>query len=101
MAKMALSALAGAVMATAPISAGADEHQELWLPSLITETPQAGFDLAVQMARRAVVTTQPDVAKLQTLRPTYARDADSLIHVSEVAAAWFSTIAAANDYWRE
>lgn len=41
-----------------------------WLPSLQTETPEEGFALAVTMARRAVKVTQPDVATLQTLRPT-------------------------------
>ncbi len=53
------------------------------------------------MARRAVRTTQPDVAMLKAQRSRYAEDAASLIDVSAVAAAWFATIAAANDYWRE
>ncbi|SIR00332.1 Hexameric tyrosine-coordinated heme protein (HTHP) [Paracoccus thiocyanatus] len=65
------------------------------------DTPQQGFDLAIVMARRAVKTTQPDVAVLKAQRPRYAGDAASLIDVSAVAAAWFATIAAANDYWRE
>ncbi|WP_082658227.1 hexameric tyrosine-coordinated heme protein [Paracoccus sp. MKU1] len=75
--------------------------EDTWLPSLQTRTPQQGFDLAIVMARRAVRTTQPDVAVLKAGRPGYAADAGSLIDVSGVAAAWFATIAAANDYWRE
>ncbi len=42
---------------------------ETWLPSLVTDTPQEGFDLAVSMARRAVKTTQPEVKTLMELRP--------------------------------
>jgi len=38
---------------------------------------------------------------LHKLRPNYAHDPQSLIGVSGVAATWFATIAAANDYWRE
>lgn len=74
---------------------------EIWLPSLLTDTPQQGFDLAIAMARRAVTTAQTDTAVLKALRPGYAADAGSLIEVSGVAAAWFATIAAANDHWRE
>ena len=35
------------------------EHDmsEQWLPTLITETPQAGFELAVTLSRRGVKTT--------------------------------------------
>jgi len=78
-----------------------EDKAEPWLPSLITETPQDGFDLAVTMARTAVKTTQPDVDALHKLRPAYSHDPDSLIQVSGVAAAWFATIAEANDYWRK
>lgn len=74
---------------------------EVWLETLQTDTPQQGFDLAVSMARRAVKTTQPDTDVLKAQRPAYAGSADSLIDVSGVAAAWFATVAAANDYWRE
>ncbi|WJS87488.1 hexameric tyrosine-coordinated heme protein (plasmid) [Paracoccus sp. TOH] len=74
---------------------------ETWLPTLQVDTPQQGFDLAIVMARRAVKTTQPDVAVLKAQRPHYAGDAARLIDVSGVAAAWFATIAAANGYWRD
>ena len=33
---------------------------ESWLPSLITETPEEGYELAVVLARKAVGMTQPD-----------------------------------------
>lgn len=73
---------------------------EVWLKSLITETPQEGFALAVTLSRRGVKTTQPDTEVLHKLRPEYANDADSLTAASQVIAINFQTIAAANNYWR-
>jgi len=67
--------LAAAILVSAP--AVAQEAQESWLPSLITETPEQGFDLAVSMARKAVTTTQTDVETLHKLRPAYAHDPNS------------------------
>ncbi|SEH68948.1 hexameric tyrosine-coordinated heme protein [Paracoccus alkenifer] len=71
-----------------------------WLPTLITPTPEEGFALAIKMSRVAVKMTQPDAAVRDRLRGTYAEDADALIASSQVAAHWFATVAAANDYWR-
>jgi hypothetical protein len=93
------AAAAGALALVTP--AGAQQAEPSWLPTLMTETPEEGFDLAVSMARRAVKTTQPDVETLHKLRPAYAHDPDSLIGVSGVIAAYFQTIAEANNYWRE
>ncbi|MDN3522981.1 hexameric tyrosine-coordinated heme protein [Halomonas ramblicola] len=83
----------------------ADDHEmasdDSWLPSLITETPQEGFALAVTLAQKGVATTQPDAEVRQDLRPEYAEDPDSLTAASQVIATHFQTVAAANDYWRE
>lgn len=73
---------------------------ETWLPTLITETPQQGYDLAVKLSRVAVKMTQPDAAVRERLRPVYGEDANALIAVSQVVATHFATIAAANGYWR-
>ena len=73
---------------------------EQWLTTLITDTPQAGFELAITLSRRGVKTTQPDVEVLKKLRNVYANDADSLTAASQVIAINFQTIAAANNYWR-
>lgn len=73
---------------------------DTWLPTLITATPEEGFQLAVKMARMGVKTTQPDVEVLHRLRPDYAENADSLTAASQVVAVNFQTVAAANDYWR-
>lgn len=71
-----------------------------WLTTLITDTPQAGFELAITLSRRGVKYTQPDTEVLHSLRPNYAGDADSLTAASQVVALNFQTVAAANNYWR-
>lgn len=70
-----------------------------WLPTLRTETPEDGFDLAIKLARVTIKTTQPDEAVRAALRPQYANDAADLIAASHVVAVHFATIAAANQYW--
>lgn len=74
---------------------------DTWLPSLITETPQQGFELAITLSRRGVKYTQPDTEVLHKLRPDYANSADSLTAASQVIALNFQTVAAANNYWRD
>lgn len=73
---------------------------ESWLPSLITDSPQAGYELAVRLSRLAVKLTQPDASVRERLRDGYANNFDSLIAISSVVAINFQTVAAANDYWR-
>lgn len=68
--------------------------------TLITATPQEGRELAIAMARKSIGAIQPDADMRKTLRPGYASDADSLTMAAHVVAVEFSTIAAANDYWR-
>lgn len=68
--------------------------------SLITDTPDEGYALAVSLARRGVSTTQPDREVLFSLREEYAKDAELLIASSQVIAIHFATIAEANDHWR-
>mgnify|MGYP001413934257 CR=1 FL=1 len=74
---------------------------DTWLPSLITATPQEGFELAITLSRRGVKYTQPDVETLHKLRPDYAGDASGLTAASQVIAINFQTVAAANNYWRK
>ncbi len=71
-----------------------------WLPSLIVETPEKGFDLAIKLSRVAVKKTQPSDEVRARLREIYEKDADALIASSQVVATNFQTIAAANNYWR-
>jgi hypothetical protein len=74
---------------------------DVWLTSLITETPQEGFELAITLSRRGVKYTQPDVDVLKKLRHGYANSADGLTAASQVIAINFQTVAAANNYWRD
>jgi len=74
---------------------------DAWLTSLITETPQAGFELAITLSRRGVKYTQPNVDVLHQLRNDYAESAAGLTAASQVVAINFQTVAAANNYWRK
>lgn len=71
-----------------------------WLTSLITATPEDGFNLATKMSRMGVKVTQPSAEVRDKLRPVYAEDADALIASSQVIAINFQTVAAANGYWK-
>lgn len=73
---------------------------DTWLSSLITATPQEGFELAITLSRRGVKYTQPDMAVLKELRTEYSHSADSLTAASQVIAINFQTVSAANNYWR-
>lgn len=72
---------------------------EQWLTSLITKTPQEGFELAIRLSQKGVEYTQPSVEIRRILRPKYSRNARSLIAVSQVIAVNYQTVAAANNYW--
>ena len=74
---------------------------DIWLTSLITDTPQQGFELAITLSRRGVTSTQPDPEVLKRLRADYANSADGLTAASQVIAVNFQTVAAANNYWRQ
>ena len=71
----------------------------LWLESLITETPQEGYELAITLSRKGVGYIQPDAEVKKRLRDEYANNADSLTFASQVIAINFQTVAAANKYW--
>ena len=70
-----------------------------WLPTLKTETPEEGFQLAIKMSRMGVKFTQPDDSVRSELRKVYESDADSLIKSSQVVAINFQTVAQANGFW--
>lgn len=73
---------------------------ESYLPTLITPDPEAGFQLAIKMARLGVKFTQPSAEIRAKLRPIYDESADSLIWSSQVVATNFQTVAQANNFWR-
>lgn len=73
---------------------------DTWLPSLITATPQEGFELAITLSRKGVGYVQSDPEIKAKLREVYANNADSLTLASQVIAINIQTVAAANNYWR-
>lgn len=75
-----------------------DIYMGAWLSSLITDTPEEGYELAVTLARKAVGMIQPDPEIKKRLRLTYSENADSLAFASQVVAIHFQTVAAANNY---
>jgi len=93
------------ILAAAGINAMATNHAEPEASndsmSLITETPEEGFQVAISLARKGVTETQSDRDILFELREAYSRDADALIASSHVIAVHFQTIAAANNYWKD
>ncbi|MDN5808199.1 MAG: hexameric tyrosine-coordinated heme protein [Brevibacterium sp.] len=68
--------------------------------TLITATPEEGRELAIMLARKTVGAIQPDAKVRETLRPGYATNADSLTMAAHAVAVEFTTVAAANNYWR-
>ena len=96
--------LAAALVLGSAVAADDNEAQssdETWLTSLITDTPQEGFALAVTLSQKGVVVTQPDAKVRVSQRSEYDEKPDSLIAASHVIATHFQTVAEANDYWRE
>ena len=76
------------------------DKKAMWLESLITSTPQEGFELAIKLSRMGVKSTQPDIVVLKKLRSEYANDASGLTAASQVIAINYQTIAMANNYWK-
>lgn len=71
------------------------------IPTLITDTPAQGRELAIMMARKTIATIQPDAEVRGRLRPDYAEDSSKLMEAGQIVAIEFATVAAANNYWRK
>ena len=74
---------------------------DIWLSTLITPTPQTGYDLAIKPSRMDVKMTQPDANIRKKLRPGYAGNVSDLIAISHIVAINFQTVSAAKKYWNE
>ncbi|AKH33331.1 Hexameric tyrosine-coordinated heme protein (HTHP) [candidate division SR1 bacterium Aalborg_AAW-1] len=70
------------------------------LCSLITNTPQEGFELAIKLSRKGVQYTWPDIEVLNKFKSDYDDNTDSITAASQVIATNFQTVAAANNYRR-
>lgn len=100
--KQNLLAVCAALALSTPMAGHAEDQDkgDVWLPSLVTETPQEGFELAIKLSRMGVKSTQSDKEVLFREREKYAQNGEALIHASEVIAVHFQTVAAANNYWK-
>ncbi len=76
------------------------ENKEIWLESLITNTPQEGRELAIKMSRKSIAAIQTDPEVRKKLRDNYASDTAQLIASAQVIAIEFQTIVLANNYWK-
>ncbi|AFJ03169.1 Hexameric tyrosine-coordinated heme protein (HTHP) [Methylophaga frappieri] len=92
-----------ALTAVIPVNLAAQEMManDNYLPSLITETPYEGRQLAMTIVRKTIGTIQTDVAAKHRVRAKYAEDPQLLMNAAELVAIEFKTIAIANDYWRK
>lgn len=98
--KKQLAAVLAVLAMLIPMVIQAEEKADVWLPSLITDTPQEGFELAIKLSRMGVKSTQSSKEVLFRERAKYSEDGEALMHASEVIAVHFQTVAAANDYWK-
>ncbi len=86
-----------------PINLSANEMaaEDNYVPTLITETPYEGRQLAIKIVRKTIGTIQTDAAAKHRVRAKYAEDPALLMDAAELVAIEFKTIAIANDYGRE
>ena len=68
------------------------------LCSLITNTPQEWYELAIELSRRGVKYTRPDIEVLNKFKSESEGSTDSITAASQVIATNFQTVAAANNY---
>ena len=68
-----------------------------WLTSLKTETPQAGWELAIRLPRLSVKVTQPSGEIRGTLRTAYDQEAAQLTAPSQGVATNLQTTTTANN----
>jgi len=97
----ALALIATLALLWTPLTTAEEMTKEPEALSLITATPEEGFQVALKLSRLGVTQTQPNREILHEGRKAYAQDPDSLIAASHVVAVHFQTIAAANNYWRD
>lgn len=72
-----------------------------YVPSLITDTPLQGRQLAITLVRKTIGSIQKDAGAKQRVREKYEEDPMMLMRAAELVAIEFGVIAEANGYWRE
>lgn len=74
---------------------------EDYVPSLITDTPLQGRQLAITLVRKTIGSIQRDADAKQRVREKYEEDPALLMQAAAMVTAEFRIIAEANDYWRD
>lgn len=99
---LALAMLASSASghASEPVTTQAPKSDD-YVPSLITETPLQGRQLAITLVRKTIGSIQKDAGAKQRVREKYEEDPALLMRAAELVALEFRTIAEANDYWRK
>lgn len=70
------------------------------IETLLTGSPQRGFELATRISSMMMEVVQPSDEIRDRLLAIYEDDAESVLSACHVIAVNFQTIAAANNYWR-
>lgn len=81
----------------------ADTHKKKsadYMPTLITETPLEGRNLAITIVRKTIGTIQRNGKIKHAVRNVYAEDPMMLMRSVELVNLEFAIIAKANNYWR-
>ena len=71
-----------------------------WLPTIETDSPQEGIELAVKLSRLGMMLSQSSNHSDKESRATKNLSPALLIAAAHVIALNFQTIAAANNWWR-
>lgn len=88
------------LLAPLQLSANDKATADNYVPSLITETPYEGRQLAIKLVRKTIGAIQTEADAKHRVRAKYAEDPLLLMNAAELVAIEFKTIAIANDYWR-
>jgi hypothetical protein len=72
---------------------------DIWLPTLETDSPHEGIELAVKLSRLGMMLSQSSNHIDKESGGTKNLSATQLIAAAHVIALNFHTIAAANDWW--
>jgi hypothetical protein len=76
------------------------EKDDLWLPTLTTNTPQEGVELAVKLSDLGFMASQRSEDTRPSRLTSREYTCSQLIAAAHVIALNFQTIATANDWWR-
>lgn len=94
------TALAGAHAAEPDATSPMQPLAEDYVPSLVTETPLQGRELAITLVRKTIGSIQRDDGAKMRVREKYEEDPEMLMQAAAMVTAEFRIIAEANDYWR-